>query len=48
MKSVRIGGKLRRLRQDRHLTQLQMAEALEISPSYLNLLEGNQRPVTVR
>jgi predicted transcriptional regulator/DNA-binding XRE family transcriptional regulator len=48
MKSVRIGGKLRRLRQDRHLTQMQMAEALEISPSYLNLLEGNQRPVTVR
>jgi len=48
MKSVRIGGKLRRLRQDRRLTQIQMAEALEISPSYLNLLENNQRPVTVR
>jgi len=48
MKSVRIGGKLRRLRQDRRLTQVQMADALEISPSYLNLLESNQRPVTVR
>jgi predicted transcriptional regulator/transcriptional regulator with XRE-family HTH domain len=48
MKSVRIGGKLRRLRQDRRLTQIQMAEALEISASYLNLLESNQRPVTVR
>jgi predicted transcriptional regulator/transcriptional regulator with XRE-family HTH domain len=48
MKSVRIGGKLRRLRQERRLTQIQMAEALEISPSYLNLLESNQRPVTVR
>jgi hypothetical protein len=48
MKSVRIGGKLRRLRQDKRLTQIQMAEALEISPSYLNLLESNQRPVTVR
>jgi predicted transcriptional regulator/DNA-binding XRE family transcriptional regulator len=48
MKSVRIGGKLRRLRQDKRLTQIQMAEALEISPSYLNLLENNQRPVTVR
>jgi predicted transcriptional regulator/transcriptional regulator with XRE-family HTH domain len=48
MKSVRIGGKLRRLRQDRRLTQIQMAEALNISPSYLNLLESNQRPVTVR
>ena len=48
MRSVRIGGKLRRLRQDRRLTQIQMAETLEISPSYLNLLESNQRPVTVR
>lgn len=48
MRSVRIGGKLRRLRQERRLTQVQMAEALEISPSYLNLLESNQRPVTVR
>jgi predicted transcriptional regulator/transcriptional regulator with XRE-family HTH domain len=48
MASMRIGGKLRRLRQERRLTQVQMAEALEISPSYLNLLESNQRPVTVR
>ncbi len=48
MKSVRIGGKLRRLRQEKKLSQSQMAEALGISPSYLNLLEGNQRPVTVR
>ena len=45
---MRIGGKLRRLRQERRLTQVQMAEALGISPSYLNLLESNQRPVTVR
>jgi predicted transcriptional regulator/transcriptional regulator with XRE-family HTH domain len=48
MASTRIGGKLRRLRQERRLTQVQMAEMLEISPSYLNLLESNQRPVTVR
>jgi predicted transcriptional regulator/transcriptional regulator with XRE-family HTH domain len=48
MQAVRIGGKLRRLRQDKRLTQIHMAEALEISPSYLNLLESNQRPVTVR
>jgi hypothetical protein len=47
MKAMRIGGKLRRLRQDRSLTQAQMAVALDISPSYLNLLESNQRPVTV-
>lgn len=48
MKSIRIGGKLRRIRQDKHLSQVQMAQELGISPSYLNLLESNQRPVTVR
>ena len=48
MKSVRIGGRLRRLRQEKNLGQGQMAEQLGISPSYLNLLESNQRPVTVR
>lgn len=47
MKAARIGGRLRRLRQERRLTQAQMAGELGISPSYLNLLEGNQRPVTV-
>ncbi len=48
MKAMRIGGKLRRLRQEKHLNQTQMAEELGISASYLNLLESNQRPVTVR
>lgn len=47
MKAMRIGGKLRRLRQERRLTQAQMAAELSISPSYLNLIESNQRPVTV-
>jgi len=47
MKSLRIGGKLRRLRQERRLSQAQMANELSISPSYLNLIESNQRPVTV-
>ena len=47
MRAIKIGGKLRRLRQDKHLTQVQMAAELGISPSYLNLLESNQRPVTV-
>ncbi len=47
MRESRIGGKLRRLRRERGLTQVQMAEALGISASYLNLLEHNQRPVTV-
>jgi predicted transcriptional regulator/DNA-binding XRE family transcriptional regulator len=48
MKAMRIGGRLRRLRQERRLTQAQMARALGISASYLALLEANQRPVTVR
>jgi predicted transcriptional regulator/DNA-binding XRE family transcriptional regulator len=48
MKAMRVGGRLRRLRQERRLTQAQMAHELGISPSYLTLLEGNQRPVTVR
>lgn len=47
MRAVRIGGRLRRLRQERHLSQAQMAGELGISPSYLNLIESNQRPVTV-
>ena len=47
MKAARIGGRLRRLRQERRLNQVQMAAELGISPSYLNLLESNQRPVTV-
>ena len=47
MTEARFGGKLRRLRQDRRLSQAQMAEQLGISASYLNLLEHNQRPVTV-
>jgi XRE family transcriptional regulator, fatty acid utilization regulator len=42
-----LGNKIRRLRQDRALTQQQMAEQLGISPSYLNLIEHNERPVTV-
>jgi predicted transcriptional regulator/DNA-binding XRE family transcriptional regulator len=42
-----LGNKIRRLRQDRGLTQQQMAEQLGISPSYLNLIEHNERPVTV-
>lgn len=42
-----LGHKIRHLRRDRGLTQVQMAEQLEISPSYLNLIEHNQRAVTV-
>ncbi len=46
MRSLRIGGRVRRLRQERRLSQSQMAGELGISPSYLNLIESNQRPVT--
>ncbi len=48
MKAMRIGGRLRRLRQEKRLTQAQMARELGLSASYLTLLESNQRPVTVR
>ena len=41
-----LGPRLRRLRRDRGLSQTDMATSLGISPSYLNHLERNQRPVT--
>lgn len=41
-----IGPRLRRLRRDLGLTQANMAADLEISPSYVALLERNQRPLT--
>jgi hypothetical protein len=37
---------VRRLRRQAGLTQAAMAETLEISPSYLNLVERNQRPLS--
>ena len=40
------GHAVRRLRRQLALTQAAMAEALDISPSYLNLIERNQRPVS--
>ena len=42
-----LGGKLRRFREDLALTQAAMAISLELSPSYLNQIENNQRPLTV-
>lgn len=41
-----LGHRLRRLRRDHGLSQTDMAQSLAISPSYLNHLERNQRPVT--
>ncbi|MEY4270221.1 MAG: hypothetical protein RLZZ58_1437, partial [Pseudomonadota bacterium] len=43
---IYAGPAVRRLRRQRALTQVAMAEALGISPSYLNLVERNQRPLT--
>ncbi len=40
------GHAIRRLRRRSGLTQAAMAEVLAISPSYLNLVERNQRPVS--
>ncbi|GIL02287.1 MAG: Cro/Cl family transcriptional regulator [Alphaproteobacteria bacterium] len=42
------GPRIRRVRHSLGLTQTAMAEALGISPSYLNLIERNQRPLTVQ
>lgn len=47
-KKLFLGGRLKRLRRDLGLTQTRMAEDLGVSPSYLNLLERNQRPVTAQ
>jgi len=46
--AVFAGAPLRRLRRRENLTQAAMAERLGISPSYLNLIERNQRPLTAR
>jgi XRE family transcriptional regulator, fatty acid utilization regulator len=40
------GHAVRRIRRAAGLTQAAMAETLAISPSYLNLIERNQRPLT--
>ncbi|MEN2746934.1 short-chain fatty acyl-CoA regulator family protein [Sphingomonas sp. T9W2] len=40
------GHAVRRLRRGQALTQAAMAELLGVSPSYLNLIERNQRPLT--
>ncbi len=42
------GPRIKRIRQEQNETQTAMAQALGISPSYLNLIERNQRPLTVQ
>lgn len=41
-----LGPQIRRLRRERGLTQAQMAGELGVSPSYVNLVERGQRPVS--
>jgi XRE family transcriptional regulator, fatty acid utilization regulator len=43
-----LGGRLRRLRRELGLNQTAMAAEIGVSPSYLNHLERNQRPVTAQ
>lgn len=47
MKKTFMGVRLRKLRAEQGITQVAMAQALGLSPSYLNQLEQNQRPLTV-
>jgi predicted transcriptional regulator/transcriptional regulator with XRE-family HTH domain len=47
-RKVFAGPRIRRMRRELGLTQMRMAEDLGISPSYLNLIEGNQRPVSAQ
>lgn len=47
MKKTYVGVRLKRLREERGLTQTALAQALGLSGSYLNQLEKNQRPLTV-
>ena len=47
MSKVFVGARLRRLREERGLTQAALAASLRISPSYLNQIEHNHRPLTV-
>ena len=48
MRKTFIGPRLRQLRRDSGQTQAQMAEKLGISPAYVNLLEKNQRSLSVQ
>lgn len=46
--ATRLGSKIRALRKRESLTQVQLAERLGISASYLNLIEHNRRPVSAQ
>ena len=44
----KLGSKIRGLRRREELTQVQLAQRLGISPSYLNLIEHNRRPLSAQ
>ncbi|MDQ2092287.1 helix-turn-helix domain-containing protein [Marimonas arenosa] len=48
MKKTLVGSQLRQLRKSQGETQAQMAARLGISPAYVNLLESNQRSLSVQ
>ncbi|MBD0741289.1 short-chain fatty acyl-CoA regulator family protein [Streptomyces sp. CBMA152] len=47
MSKTYAGTRLRRLREERRLSQAELARMLAISPSYLNQMEHDSRPLTV-
>lgn len=47
-KKLFAGAAIKRLRRGAGMTQVALAEALDISASYLNLIERNQRPLSAR
>ena len=48
MAKTLVGPRLRQLRRDRKQTQAEMAKLLGVSASYVNLLENNQRSLSVQ
>jgi predicted transcriptional regulator/transcriptional regulator with XRE-family HTH domain len=46
MSTMKLGARVRALRRRKGLNQVQFAAKLDVSPSYINLIEHNHRPVT--
>ena len=47
MRKTFMGVRLKTLREQRGMTQAALAQQLQLSPSYLNQIENNQRPLSV-
>ena len=48
MRKTSVGPNLRKLRREHKQTQAEMAEMLGVSAAYVNLLENNQRSLSVK